>query len=336
MVQQSAFEVSVTIPVYNAAEFVRRAVESALSQLQTAEVILVEDYSPDNSWQVCQQLASEYDKVRLYRHPDGKNHGCAASRTLAAQKSTCEYVAFLDADDYYLQDRFEVSEKLLKNDPRIDGVYEAVGMQVEDDFSRQRWLSAGKPIVELETITEKIQPERLFDALVLGGKGHFHINGLVLRRKVIEKAGYFDNALALHMDEVMFIKLAALAKLVPGRLSEPVAMWRVHGRNRFSVQRPKNVIYKMRLRFWNTVWSWGCAHLNQVQQELIAQTFIKEACNRTRFNKPFPRFLYGLQRRVQWFLLPFSYPWVLKERAFWSVVLLHPSAWLQRIQTNEE
>ena len=51
------FKVSVIIPVYNAAPFVRQAVESALAQPETAEVVLVEDNSPDNSLEICQQLA---------------------------------------------------------------------------------------------------------------------------------------------------------------------------------------------------------------------------------------------------------------------------------------
>lgn len=90
------FQISVTIPVYNTADFVEQAVESALIQPQTEEVILVEDASSDNSLDVCQKLAAVNKRVHLFHHPDGGKHGCSASRSLAVQKSTCEYIAFLE------------------------------------------------------------------------------------------------------------------------------------------------------------------------------------------------------------------------------------------------
>jgi len=46
-------KVSVIIPVYNAADFVQRAVESALIQPQKAEVVIMEDGSTDNGWEIC-------------------------------------------------------------------------------------------------------------------------------------------------------------------------------------------------------------------------------------------------------------------------------------------
>ena len=55
--------VSVIIPVYNAEKYVTQAVESALSQPETAEVILIEDASPDKALQICQELAKKHSKV---------------------------------------------------------------------------------------------------------------------------------------------------------------------------------------------------------------------------------------------------------------------------------
>ena len=99
-------QISVIIPVYNAEDFVTLAVESALAQPETGEVILIEDGSPDNSLTICQELEEKYNKVRLLRHPHGRNKGAAASRNLGmkswrryvlitAARSTC--TAFLAA-----------------------------------------------------------------------------------------------------------------------------------------------------------------------------------------------------------------------------------------------
>ena len=57
--------ISVIIPVYNAAPFVGKAVESALIQPEVGEVLLIEDGSKDNSLEICKRLAEEYDKVKV-------------------------------------------------------------------------------------------------------------------------------------------------------------------------------------------------------------------------------------------------------------------------------
>ena len=73
--------ISVIIPVYNAAAYVAQAVDSALEQPETGEVILVEDGSQDASLEVCRMLAEENLQVRLYQHPNGGNRVAGPSLT---------------------------------------------------------------------------------------------------------------------------------------------------------------------------------------------------------------------------------------------------------------
>ena len=100
-------QVSVIIPVYNAARFVEKAVASALAFPEVRQVVLVEDASPDDSLIVCQRLLATDPRVELVRHPDGGNHGAGASRNLGLVRSTCPFVVFLDADDRFLPGRFD-------------------------------------------------------------------------------------------------------------------------------------------------------------------------------------------------------------------------------------
>src|SRR5690348_1774976 len=97
-IMESTFNVAVVIPVYNAADYIAKAVESALLQPEVSEVVLVEDRSPDNSLQICQELVGQNAKVKLFRHPNGENRGAAASRNLGVRMSSAPYIAFLDAD----------------------------------------------------------------------------------------------------------------------------------------------------------------------------------------------------------------------------------------------
>ena len=74
------FSVSVIIPVYNAESFLSKAIESVVYLEEVGEIILIEDQSPDNALALAVSLEQEFDKVKLYQHPDKKNHGAGASR----------------------------------------------------------------------------------------------------------------------------------------------------------------------------------------------------------------------------------------------------------------
>ncbi|WP_228442012.1 glycosyltransferase family 2 protein [Chryseobacterium nematophagum] len=106
-------KISVIIPVYNAEKYVQQAVESALQFEKVYEVILVEDGSPDNVLSVCERLRDQYPRVKLFQHADKKNHGAGASRNLGIANASGDFIAFLDADDYYLSNRFDAEKNFL-------------------------------------------------------------------------------------------------------------------------------------------------------------------------------------------------------------------------------
>jgi glycosyltransferase involved in cell wall biosynthesis len=222
--------VSVVIPVYKAEEYLKEAVESALDQRETGEVILVEDNSPDGSLEICKELAASNEKVKVFRHPGGRNCGAGASRNLGIRNARCEFVAFLDADDVYLDNRFSEADRLFEKHSDIDGVYEAVGVHFQDFEAKEKWLSWGHE--ELITMKERVSPVDLFLAIVEHGIGWLHLNGLVIKRTVFDRCGFFFEHLKLHQDSAFFLQLAALCQLYPGRLDKAVALRRVHHHNR--------------------------------------------------------------------------------------------------------
>jgi hypothetical protein len=268
--------VSVIIPVYDAGPYVREAVESAVAQPETGEVLLIEDGSRDKSLQVCQQLAKQYPRVRLLRHPDGANHGAGASRNLGIRSARFDYVAFLDADDFFLPGRFVLAVPLLNQDPELEGVYEAVGIEFESQEEKDRWLSL-RGHDALTTMSDCVAPDELFEKQSpVGRLGFCQTNGWVLRKSVFMKTGLFPD-IRLHQDSVMFVKLAAVGKMMPGRLREPVAIRRVHATNRSSVPRPPARVYWDRIRMWATLWRWGKNELSQSRQNLLLERFLEYA-----------------------------------------------------------
>jgi glycosyltransferase involved in cell wall biosynthesis len=244
-------QISVVIPVYKAEAFLQEAVSSVLIQPETGEVLLIEDNSPDGSIDVCRRLVESDARVRLLRHPNGENRGAGASRNLGIRSARHEFVAFLDADDFYLPGRFEIPRQLFASRARINGVYEAVGVHYQNADARHRWLSEG--LSELTTLSEKVNPEALFDALVGGGKGHLHLDGLLVKKEIFDSSGLFHENLRLHQDTAMMIQLAETGLLIPGRIETPVAMRRVHAGNRFSVRakdRAATAVQMSRTMLW--------------------------------------------------------------------------------------
>jgi glycosyltransferase involved in cell wall biosynthesis len=266
-----AFEVSVVIPVYNAEKYLSKCVASAVCLAEVKEVILVEDKSPDNALQICRELEKENSKVKLYQHPNGENRGAGASRNLGIEKSSCDYIAFLDADDYYLPGRFDETARVFGQHPECDGVYEAIGYFREGQESKAK----------VYTIRKAIPPSQLFYYLLRGTYGHFSTIGLTVHKRIFSKAGMFDSTLRLHQDTELWLRIAWHGKIYAGNITIPVAMARRHGDNRIS-----KADYKSRGQYWRKVKGYfktrGIGILNRL---LIDRKIARETSLET--NRPF-------------------------------------------------
>lgn len=90
--------ISVIIPIYNVEPYLKRAVDSVLSQTYThLEVILVDDGSPDGCGVICDEY-KEKDKRVVVIHK--QNGGLSDARNAGLEKANGEYIAFLDSDDF--------------------------------------------------------------------------------------------------------------------------------------------------------------------------------------------------------------------------------------------
>jgi len=310
--------VSVIIPVYNAERYVREAVESALAQPETGEVILIEDASTDNSLQVCEELAQEFKKVSLLRHRNGKNQGAGASRNLGIKNAKFDCIAFLDADDFFLSDRFSVAKQLFQTYPDIEGVYEALGVHFENEAAERRWRESGRAM--MTTMKKRVPSDLLFEEQSpVGNQGYCPTGGWVVKRSVFDKTGLFDESLRLHQDTAIFVKLAVVGKMVAGRLEEPVAMRRVHDNNRITAPRRFYERYQSRVLMWITLWKWGKIHLNEKQKQILLTRFIEQTAE--PFRKTNIRLFNRFQSICKLALLPLLHPQLCMDTLFWKKYL---------------
>ncbi|HTP38555.1 MAG TPA: glycosyltransferase family 2 protein [Steroidobacteraceae bacterium] len=92
---------SILVPVYNVAPYLRECVESMLPQIGPGvELLLLEDGSTDESPRICTQLQARHAAVGLLRHE--RNRGLSAARNTLLEAATGQYLWFVDSDDRML------------------------------------------------------------------------------------------------------------------------------------------------------------------------------------------------------------------------------------------
>lgn len=99
-------KVSVIVPVYNVEAYLPKCLDSLVNQtLDSYEVIVVNDGSPDNSQDIIDEYAEKYpDIIKPFIKENG---GLSDARNFGIEKATGEYIAFVDSDDYVTEDMFE-------------------------------------------------------------------------------------------------------------------------------------------------------------------------------------------------------------------------------------
>ncbi|MEG4393917.1 glycosyltransferase [Microcoleus sp. BROC3] len=203
--------ISVIIPVYNGDRYIVQAVESALGQTFTnLEIIVVDDGSTDSTQQVLQPYL---DRIRyIYQ----ENQGVAAARNLACQLAQGEFLAFLDADDYFLPSKLEKQLACFDADPALDMVQTGWLMVDEtgkDIFEMKPWQQAPKLDLESFIIFKCVRP-----------------SAMMLRRKWWEKLGGFNDNFPLAEDLDFALRLA-LKGCKAVWLEEILTCYRQHNSN---------------------------------------------------------------------------------------------------------
>lgn len=104
--------ISVIIPVYNVVKYLRRCLDSVIAQTyQNLEIICVDDGSIDDSGKICDQYTVRDARIKVIHQ---ENQGLSAARNRGLDAAEGEYIAFVDSDDYILEDMYKkMLDKLL-------------------------------------------------------------------------------------------------------------------------------------------------------------------------------------------------------------------------------
>lgn len=127
--------ISIIIPTYKRAEMLSRAIESCLNQTyKNIEIIIVDDNNPNTEFRKStSEFMKKYknnEKVKYVKMPS--NGGGAKARNFGIEKSKGKYIAFLDDDDYFLENKLEHQLKYMKEN-ELDACF--TGSQTYDENS---------------------------------------------------------------------------------------------------------------------------------------------------------------------------------------------------------
>lgn len=122
--------VSVIVPVYKVEPYLRKCVDSILSQTyQNLEIILVDDGSPDACGAICDKYAKQDNRITVIHKPNG---GLSDARNAGLDVMTGDYVAFVDSDDWIMPRMYETLLQMLKQF-QADMAFGAVADDLEQD-----------------------------------------------------------------------------------------------------------------------------------------------------------------------------------------------------------
>jgi glycosyltransferase involved in cell wall biosynthesis len=223
-----SMDVSVIIPMYNAARFIEDTIKSVLAQPEVAEVLLIDDGSTDESVSICERFSDD-PRIILLHHPDNKNHGVAATRNLGIAHAHMPIIAFLDADDTFLPNRFEITRQIFTKYPDAEGVHEVIGTYYHDALFKEQYLK--RETTGHTGIRMVVRPKDLFRILATGKYGHSSLDGLTVRRNVFAEGLKLDPEFTMSEDMDFILRLAARHKIYSGDPSKPVALRGVHDSN---------------------------------------------------------------------------------------------------------
>lgn len=205
--------VSIIIPAYNCAKFISETVGSVMHQtFRNFEVLIVDDGSTDGLESIGRAFADWDSRIKYIYQP---NQGVSVARNNGFRSARGAFIAFLDADDVWLEDNLQAKIERFSLD-NVGLVHsDAI---IIDEYSRK------------STSTLSGMEGNLLDPLLLwNGTQIPGPSSVLIRREVLEAVGLFDEDMSTAADKDLFIRIASQFKI--GRVDRVTWCYRIHENN---------------------------------------------------------------------------------------------------------
>lgn len=193
--------ISVIIPTYNRSSFLKRSIESVLSQTyQNFELIVCDDGSNDNSFEIIKKYLSKITYIKQ------SNKGVSAARNLGIKVSSNPYIAFLDSDDEWQKDKLSKQADFFNKNPQ--------SLLVHTD---EEWIRNGK-IINKKLIHQKSGNDLFEKSLNLC---LISPSSVCMKKSLFTKFGLFAEDLPACEDYDLWLRLTAFINVdfIPEKLT---------------------------------------------------------------------------------------------------------------------
>ena len=124
--------VSIIVPAYNAAKYIKRQLYSIIGQsYKDIQIIIIDDGSTDNTLDICKEISLQDDRVEVYHQ---ENKGVSAARNYGLNLIHSEFVIFFDADDEVAGNMIEA---MISNIGDADMIYCGYKLYRNDVYIRE-------------------------------------------------------------------------------------------------------------------------------------------------------------------------------------------------------
>ena len=196
--------ISVIIPTHNRCNVLERAVKSVQRQKYTdIQIIIVSDGSTDNTKQVVEELSKFDSRIEFVEYFPAMGGNYARNKGIELSKG--KYVAFLDDDDEWLDEKLDVQLKLIESDNEMGLVYTDVNIIYEKD--------------KINYITKSSHNGDLRKEILLGNCIST-TSSVLIKKEVFNDIGIFDNNLKALQDYDLWIRICQSYKV--GLIPKPM------------------------------------------------------------------------------------------------------------------
>jgi glycosyltransferase involved in cell wall biosynthesis len=259
--------VSVILIFLNAEKYIQEAIDSVLVQTYKRwELLLIDDGSTDNSTEIARRYVAQYpEKINYLEHPTHQNLGMSAARNLGIRKAKGDYIAFLDADDYWLPNKLDVQMRILAAQPEAGMLF----------GSTKYWFSwTGLPedsqrdyVPSLRVRTYTLFHPPLWLLLFIQGKTEVPCTSTILvRRTVAEKIGGFEDSFrGMYEDQAFYAKICLCTPVLA--TDDCLTWYRQHSKSSSSTASHSGQTHVLRYRFLK--WLETYCHEKRVQDKRV-------------------------------------------------------------------
>ena len=202
------------MPAYNAERYICQAIDSVLSQTyKNFELIIVNDCSTDNTQKIIEKMRNKDNRIKIYKNE--KNCGVSFTRNFAVSKAKGEWVAFLDSDDMWTQNKLEEQMKFIDEQPDEPIIVYTASSFINENDEKYKYQS---------NVPYKVDYKNLLKQNVIS------CSSVLIQKKCFNEISWENDR--VHEDFLLWLKVLKKYDIYAYGINKPLLIYRISNNSR--------------------------------------------------------------------------------------------------------